>query len=51
MYFIGKEDTQQLRILAKPLISSTTPIEANSALARLIFDPDTTSKDENRLHK
>jgi hypothetical protein len=50
-YFIGKEDTVQPRILAKPSTLLTLPTGTNFDLLRLIFKLETTSKHKNKAHR
>jgi hypothetical protein len=47
-YFIGKDDTLQPKILAKPSTLMTLPIGASFDLAKLIFKVETTSKHKNK---
>jgi hypothetical protein len=42
-YFIGKEDTLQSSIFAKPPTLSMAPTRTNYDSAKLIFNPETTS--------
>jgi hypothetical protein len=50
-YFIGKYETLQPKILAKPSTLLIKPTRTNSELAKLIFRPETASKHKNKHHK
>jgi hypothetical protein len=50
-YFIGKEDTLQPRVLAKPPTFSVAPTKTNYDLAKLIFNPKIASKHKKRHYK
>jgi hypothetical protein len=50
-YFIGREETLQPKMLAKPSTLLTLPWGTNSDLAKLILKPKTISKHKNKQHK
>jgi hypothetical protein len=50
-YFIGKDDTVQPKILAKPSMLLIKLTGTNYDLAKLIFKPKTTSKRKNKQCK